>query len=184
MICRLPVKHLSKVQNFLWTLQIRPYLGSSTCWGHSVLQTPALVGFGSVVSSTALQSPCFGKQQLIALLYTRHLCRGVYSFRLSVRSWNLCQSFTLQFLQVSISLQSLIRKHSYLDHVYFHKFWPPVIGLNVRNLETLKKCYTAFSFMLTPSKEKRPRGRAVSAPDFGSRSRGFESHWRRDSSRT
>ena len=31
---------------------------------------------------------------------------------------------------------------------------------------------------------KRPRGRAVSAPDFGSRGRGFESHWRRDSSRT
>ena len=31
---------------------------------------------------------------------------------------------------------------------------------------------------------KRPRGRAVSAPDFGSRGRGFESRWRRDSSRT
>ena len=32
--------------------------------------------------------------------------------------------------------------------------------------------------------QKRPRGRAVSAPDFGSRGRGFESRWRRDSSRT
>ena len=31
---------------------------------------------------------------------------------------------------------------------------------------------------------KRPRGRAVSAPDFGSWVRGFESRWRRDSSRT
>ena len=31
--------------------------------------------------------------------------------------------------------------------------------------------------------EKRPRGRAFSAPDFGSRGRGFESRWRRDSSR-
>ena len=31
---------------------------------------------------------------------------------------------------------------------------------------------------------KRPRGQAVSAPDFGSRGRGFESCWRRDSSRT
>ena len=31
---------------------------------------------------------------------------------------------------------------------------------------------------------KRPRGRAVSAPDNGSRGRGFESRWRRDSSRT
>ena len=28
---------------------------------------------------------------------------------------------------------------------------------------------------------KQPRGRAVSAPDFGSRGRGFESRWRRDS---
>ena len=25
------------------TLQIWPYLGTSRCWGHSVLQTPALV---------------------------------------------------------------------------------------------------------------------------------------------
>ena len=33
-------------------------------------------------------------------------------------------------------------------------------------------------------KQKRPRGRAFSAPDFGSRVRGFESRWRRDSSRT
>ena len=30
---------------------------------------------------------------------------------------------------------------------------------------------------------KRPRGRAVSAPDFESRGRGFESRWRQDSSR-
>ena len=36
----------------------------------------------------------------------------------------------------------------------------------------------------TLSSVKRPRGRAVSAPDFGSRGRGFESRWRRDSSRT
>ena len=31
---------------------------------------------------------------------------------------------------------------------------------------------------------KRPRGRAVSAPDFGSWGRWFESRWRRDSSQT
>ena len=42
---RLSVKHLSKVQNLcgITTLQIRPYLGTSKCWGNSVLQTPALV---------------------------------------------------------------------------------------------------------------------------------------------
>ena len=38
---------------------------------------------------------------------------------------------------------------------------------------------------INPAKNrKRPRGRAVSAPDFGSWGRGFESRWRRDSSRT
>ena len=38
--------------------------------------------------------------------------------------------------------------------------------------------------VLSNINKKRPRGRAVSAPDFGSRGRGFESRWRRDSSRT
>ena len=36
-MCRLPIKRLSKVQIF-WS-----YLGTSKCWGISVLQTPALV---------------------------------------------------------------------------------------------------------------------------------------------
>ena len=58
-------------------------------------------------------------------LYPRHLCRGVYSFRLSVcmfvrsfvRSfvlpsvaWNLRQIFALKFLKWCISQQLLIRK--------------------------------------------------------------------------
>ena len=59
-------------------------------------------------------------------LYPRHLCRRVYSFRLSVcpfvcsfvRSWNLRQSFALKFLKWCISQQLLIRKRSYLDHSY------------------------------------------------------------------
>ena len=40
---RLPVKRLTKVQFFygITTLQVWPYLGTSKCWGHSVLQTPA-----------------------------------------------------------------------------------------------------------------------------------------------
>ena len=67
------------------------------------------------------------------LLYPRHLCRGVYSFRLSVHmfvrsfvrsfvlpsvTWNLRQSFALKFLKWCISQQLLIRKLSYLDHSY------------------------------------------------------------------
>ena len=63
-------------------------------------------------------------------LYPRHLCRRVYSFRLSVcpfvrsyvrsfvRSWNLRQRFALKFLKWCICQQLLIRKHSYLDHSY------------------------------------------------------------------
>ena len=62
-------------------------------------------------------------------LYPWHLCRRVYSFCLSVRSLvglfiiplclcNFMSNFMLKFLQVSISLQLLIRKHSYLDHEY------------------------------------------------------------------
>ena len=36
-----------------------------------------------------------------------------------------------------------------------------------------------FGCKICPQKfTKRPRGRAVSAPDFGSRGRGFESRWR------
>ena len=68
--------------------------------------------------------------QTLGYLYPRHLCRRVYSFRLSVcpfvrsyvrsfvRSWNLRQSFALKFLMWCISQQLLIRKHSYLDHNY------------------------------------------------------------------
>ena len=50
---RLPDKLLSKFLFFFFfffffnfgTLQIWPSLGASICWGHSVLQTPALVIF-------------------------------------------------------------------------------------------------------------------------------------------
>ena len=80
----------------------------------------------------------------LTFLYPRHLCRRVYSFRLSVcpfvrsyvrsfvRSWNLRQSFALKFLKWCISQQSLIRKHSYLDHSYPGGFaftpWPRTPG--------------------------------------------------------
>ena len=59
-----------------------------------------------------------------------YLCRGVCNFRLSVCMFvrssvrnfvpfvELLQSFTAKQLEWSISHQSLIRKHSYLDHRY------------------------------------------------------------------
>ena len=59
-----------------------------------------------------------------------HLCRGVYSFRLSIRMFvrssvrnfipfvELLQSFMLKQIKWSISHQPLTRKHSYLDHWY------------------------------------------------------------------
>ena len=40
------------------------------------------------------------------------------------------------------------------------------------------------SFFFLSNFQKRPRGRAVSSPDFSSQGRWFESRWRRDSSRT
>ena len=99
-------------------------------------------GFPSMHHATCSICPC-NKDPLIphfytikleltrvySLLYPQHLCRRVYSFRLSVRpfvcsfilpsrSWNLRQSFALKFLKWCISQQLLIRKHSYLDHSY------------------------------------------------------------------
>ena len=94
------------------------------------------------------------------LLYPRHLCRGVYSFRLSVCLFvrdsvpfaELLQSFMLKFLKWGISQQPLIRKHSYLDHRYpggsVYDSWPegpcPRVGLEVKNLDTFKKCFSTF----------------------------------------
>ena len=61
---RLPVKRLSKVQFFcgITTLQIWPYLGTSKYWGHSVLQTPALVLSNSkYLSSLTVEVDCCSK---------------------------------------------------------------------------------------------------------------------------
>ena len=80
------------------------------------------------------QVPCQKKTgsvgRLYFFLYPRHLCRRVYSFRLSVRPF-VCsfvrlfvrnsvtrQSFASKFLKWCISQQLLIRKRSYLDHSY------------------------------------------------------------------
>ena len=66
----------------------------------------------------------------ILLLYPRHLCRGVYSFRLSicpfvglyvrsfVRTSVMFVEFASKFLKWCISQQLLTRKHSYLDYSY------------------------------------------------------------------
>ena len=71
----------------------------------------------------------------LLFLYPRHLCRGVYSFPLSVRPFvcsfvRLCirhlrgiygkvfHRVACKFFNWSISHEPLIRKHSYLDHRY------------------------------------------------------------------
>ena len=56
-------------------------------------------------------------------LYPRHLCRGVYSFPLSVRMFVRNSVTFVEFaskfcVKWCISQQLLIRKHSYLDHSY------------------------------------------------------------------
>ena len=64
-----------------------------------------------------------------SLLYPRHLCRRVYSFRFSVRPF-VCSlvrwfvsslkmsKFWLKFLCWCISHELNIRNHSYLDYTY------------------------------------------------------------------
>ena len=46
---RLPVKRSTEVQTFFvdYDTAILAYLGTSKCWGHNILQTPALVCVGS-----------------------------------------------------------------------------------------------------------------------------------------
>ena len=67
---------------------------------------------------------------VFVFLYPQHLCRGLYSFHLSVHPFvcsfvcnsvpfvELLQSFTLKQFKSGIPHQPLIRKHSYLDHRY------------------------------------------------------------------
>ena len=57
---------------------------------------------------------------------------------------------------------------------FFQKETHSAKSKTVKNINHNNHSYTS----------KRPRGRAVSASDFGSRGHGFESRWRRDSSRT
>ena len=108
-------------------------------------------------------------QKIPSLLYPRHLCRRVYSFRLYVCpfvcsfvclfvllsvAWNLRQSFALKFLKWCISRQLLIRKHSYLDHSYPGGLaftpWPwtpgsmPRGGARCQNLGHLKTLFLSF----------------------------------------
>ena len=59
------------------------------------------------------------------LLYPRHLCRGEYSFRLSVGPFvcfhpfvEFASKFCVKVSQVVYISAILIRKHSYLDHSY------------------------------------------------------------------
>ena len=66
-----------------------------------------------------------------SLFIPQHLCRGVYSFRLSVRLFvhsyvrhihgiydKVFHRVAWKFLKWDISQEPLIRKHSYLDHRY------------------------------------------------------------------
>ena len=77
-----------------------------------------------------LRKTCIHSHEFHELLYPQHLCRRVYSFRLSVRTF-VClfvrtsvtylefeSKFVLKFLKWCISQQLLIRKLSYLDHSY------------------------------------------------------------------
>ena len=67
--------------------------------------------------------------------------------------------------------------------IRFARISSHVADFNARNISLTAKLLQQ-GYRYHKPRKKRPRGRAVSAPDFGSRGRGFESRWRRDSSRT
>ena len=104
----------------------------------------------------------------ICFLYPKHLCRGVYSFRLSVRLFVLSyvrhvrgiydkvfHRVAGKFLKWGIPHEPLIRKHSYLDHRYpgGSAFIPwlltpgsmPQVGARGQNLGHLLKVFFLLS---------------------------------------
>ena len=92
------------------------------------------------------------------------------------------------------------KKGRFLVAYIWHNMREPIMGrisiFAISGLASTKSVFSSFlpkwSFWLDRSGQivqtqirlKRPRGWAVSAPDFGSRGRGFESRQRRGSSRT
>ena len=91
------------------------------------------LGKSAYITEFSCQFCILNTSNFFGFLYPLHLCRRVYSFRLSVcpfvcsfvrsfvlpsRSWNLRQSFALKFLKWCISQQLHIRKHSYSDYSY------------------------------------------------------------------
>ena len=89
---------------------------------------------------------------------------------------------TRKHIQNNISIHLLLRAARKISFVLIvFPSWNKVFIVIIIIIITIYVCTNIYN--LTHN-SKRPRGRAVSAPDFGSRGRGFESRWRRDSSRT
>ena len=105
----------------------------------------------------------------LSLLYPRHLCRGVYSFRLSVRPFvcSFVRSFVLpsrswnyfKVLRASNSSGVYLTNHSLESiHIWtigtlegrlsFHDSSPqgpcPGVGLEFKIYDTFKKCFSTF----------------------------------------
>ena len=110
---------------------------------------------------------------ICSLLYPRHSLYAegyiVFVFPFVCSSFHhiigtLRQSVCVKVSQMGISQQPLIRKQrtwvvgTSEGLLTFGKFWTlglPWVVAGVQNLGHSKKCYTAFSFMLTPSVDIR-----------------------------
>ena len=74
------------------TLQIWPYLGTSKCWGHSVLQTPALVfcfGLGEPEWCATEKMPCL-RERISRVTGSGSGQEEMIEERLSCDSANIC----------------------------------------------------------------------------------------------
>ena len=101
----IPVKLLSKVQNVLWnygTVQIWPYLGAGKCWGHSVLQTPALV-IGSLKFHKYFKSLI-----LISVVPNRNLGQPANCLTIFCNLFNMCCDFLISFCNAIIKQWSVL----------------------------------------------------------------------------
>ena len=114
---------------FLSLLFIISHLGWPFMNGHEGQTWPPYFWhYGGTVTSVPLHKKV--TFWVCIIIIPRHLCRGIYSFSLSVCIFvcsfirdsvsfvELLQNFMLMFLKWVISQQPLIRKHSYLDHRY------------------------------------------------------------------
>ena len=104
-----------------------------------------------------------------------------------VMRWPTCQMAHLlsKWLTIFLVNESCSKQHNSMNLFHFTQFTDQQeISRNLSNMLNIEIQIHIWLLLKLLYEPKRPRGWAVSAPDFGSQGRGFESCWGRDSSRT